>query len=202
MSHGKHEVPLGPQLLARPERSEVLIPVLAKCQLLPLCLRGLSMALTLGGREFQAVSPALLVPPITHLFSGAFKSLIVREASLSRFHCFPYPYFIQWWPLHVGFPGGTDGKEFAVQETWVQSLGWDDPLMKGKATYTCIPAWRIPWTEEPGVLQSMGCTARAGGTGHQVLSPAAICGPTFESFCQDSSTMDFGLCIPAPPNLS
>ena len=71
MSHGKHEVPLGPQLLARPERSEVLIPVLAKCQLLPLCLRGLSMALTLGGREFQAVSPALLVPPITHLFSGA-----------------------------------------------------------------------------------------------------------------------------------
>ena len=66
-----------------------------------------------GQREFQAVSPALLVPPITHLFSGAFKPLIVREASLSRFHCFPYPYFIQWWPLDVGFPGSTDGKEFA-----------------------------------------------------------------------------------------
>ena len=37
----------------------------------------------------------------------------------------------------------------AMQETWVQSLGWEDPLEKGKATY---PAWRIPWTEEPGRL--------------------------------------------------
>ena len=66
-----------------------------------------------GGCEFQAVFPALLVPPITHSFSGAFKPLIVREASLSRFHCFPYPFFIQWWPLDVVFPGGTDGKESA-----------------------------------------------------------------------------------------
>ena len=55
----------------------------------------------------------LLVPPITHSFSGAFKPLIVREASLSRFDCFPYPFFIQWWPLDVVFPGGTDSKESA-----------------------------------------------------------------------------------------
>ena len=34
----------------------------------------------------------------------------------------------------------------AVQETWVRSLGWEDPLEKGKATHSCIPAWRIPWT--------------------------------------------------------
>ena len=34
----------------------------------------------------------------------------------------------------------------AMQETWVQSLGWDDPLEKGTATYSSIPAWRIPWT--------------------------------------------------------
>ena len=41
-------------------------------------------------------------------------------------------------------------------ETWVQSLGWEDPLQKGTATHSSILAWRIPWTEEPGGLQSMG----------------------------------------------
>ena len=44
----------------------------------------------------------------------------------------------------------------AMQETWVGSLGWEDPLEKGKATHSNILAWRIPWTEEPGKLQSMG----------------------------------------------
>ena len=43
-----------------------------------------------------------------------------------------------------------------VQETWVQSLGLEDPLEKGIATHSIILAWRIPWTEEPGGLQSMG----------------------------------------------
>ena len=43
-----------------------------------------------------------------------------------------------------------------IQETKVQSLGQDDPLEKGKATHFSIPAWRIPWTEEPGWLLSMG----------------------------------------------
>ena len=41
-------------------------------------------------------------------------------------------------------------------ETQVQSLGWEDPLQKGMATHSSILAWRIPWTEEPGGLQSMG----------------------------------------------
>ena len=45
----------------------------------------------------------------------------------------------------------------AIQETWVQSLVWEDPLEKGMATHSSILAWRIPWTEEPGGLQSMGC---------------------------------------------
>ena len=44
----------------------------------------------------------------------------------------------------------------AVWETWVQSLGWEDPLEKGTATNSNILAWRIPRTEEPGGLQSMG----------------------------------------------
>ena len=43
----------------------------------------------------------------------------------------------------------------AVQETRVQSLGWEDPLEKGMATHSSILAWKIPWTEEPG-RQSMG----------------------------------------------
>ena len=42
----------------------------------------------------------------------------------------------------------------AVQETWVPSLSWEDPLEKGMAAR--ILAWRIPWTEEPGGLQSLG----------------------------------------------
>ena len=44
----------------------------------------------------------------------------------------------------------------AVQETGVQSLVQKDPLEKGMATHSSILAWRIPWTEEPGGLQSMG----------------------------------------------
>ena len=44
----------------------------------------------------------------------------------------------------------------AMQETWVWSLGGDDTLEKGMATHSCILAWRIPWTEEPGGLQSVG----------------------------------------------
>ena len=43
----------------------------------------------------------------------------------------------------------------AMQETWVQSLGQEDPLEKGMATHSSILAWRIPLTEEPGGLQSM-----------------------------------------------
>ena len=44
----------------------------------------------------------------------------------------------------------------AIQEIWVQSLGREDALEKGMATHSSILAWRIPWTEEPGGLQSMG----------------------------------------------
>ena len=44
----------------------------------------------------------------------------------------------------------------AMWETQVQSLGQEDPLEKGMATHSSILAWRIPWTEEPGGLQSMG----------------------------------------------
>ena len=43
-----------------------------------------------------------------------------------------------------------------TEETWVRSLGWEDPLEEGMATHSSICAWRILWTEEPGGLQFMG----------------------------------------------
>ena len=44
----------------------------------------------------------------------------------------------------------------AMQQTWVRSLGQEDPLEKGTTIHSSIPDWRIPWTEEPNGLQSMG----------------------------------------------
>ena len=59
--------------------------------------------------------------------------------------------------IHVGFPGDSVVKNLpAVQEMWVISLDQEDPLEKGMATHSSILAWKIPWTEEPGRLQSMG----------------------------------------------
>ena len=56
----------------------------------------------------------------------------------------------------LGFPGGSAVKNPPAtqepQETWVRSLGWEDPLEESMATYFSILAWRIPWTEEPGRL--------------------------------------------------
>ena len=55
-----------------------------------------------------------------------------------------------------GFPGGSDGQRLpTMQKTWVRSLGWEDPLEKEMAPHSSILAWKIPWTEEPGRLQSM-----------------------------------------------
>ena len=48
-----------------------------------------------------------------------------------------------------------------MQETWVQSLGQEDPQEKGMATHSSILVWRIPWTEEPGVLQSAAAAAKS-----------------------------------------
>ena len=57
--------------------------------------------------------------------------------------------------LNKGFPSGSDGKESAaMQETWVQFLVQEDPLEESMATHSSILAWRNPWTEEPGGLQS------------------------------------------------
>ena len=47
-----------------------------------------------------------------------------------------------------------------VRETWVPSLGWEDPLEKEMATHSNILAWKIPWTEEPDGLQSIGSQSK------------------------------------------
>ena len=63
-------------------------------------------------------------------------------------------------PLTRGFGGLPHGSAVkyppAMQETRLQSLGWEDPLEEGMATHSSILYWRIPWTEEPGGLQSIG----------------------------------------------
>ena len=60
----------------------------------------------------------------------------------------------------LGFPGGSVAKNLPateeLQETWVWSLGWEDPLEEGMAIHSSIFGWRIPWTEEPGGPQSTG----------------------------------------------
>ena len=52
----------------------------------------------------------------------------------------------------------------AMQETWVQSLGWEDPLQKGMATHSSVLIWEIPWIEEPSGLPSIRA-ARVRGAG-------------------------------------
>ena len=57
-----------------------------------------------------------------------------------------------------------------MHKTWVQFLGWEDPVEKEMATHSSILAWRIPWTEEPGGLQSMGVTR----VGHDLVTKPPI----------------------------
>ena len=65
----------------------------------------------------------------------------------------------------------------AVRETWVQSLGWEDPLVKGMATHFSTLAWRIPWTEEPDGLQRAGQTERPTYTTHRLCYPSPLIFP-------------------------
>ena len=62
----------------------------------------------------------------------------------------------------------------AIWEAWVRSLGWEYPLEEGMATHSGILAWRIPWTEEPGGLQSMGSQRGTGNTTVNKISKADL----------------------------
>ena len=67
-----------------------------------------------------------------------------------------------------------------MKKTQVQSLGWDDFLEKGMATHSSILAWRIPWTEETGEVQSMGFSRQEYWSGLPFLSPGDLPDPGIE----------------------
>ena len=75
----------------------------------------------------------------------------------------------------------------AKQETQVWSLGWEDPLEKGMATHSSILAWRIPWTEEPGRLQSMGSQRVEWVTKHSKNKMFVLA----HSSCYNKNTIDW-----------
>ena len=68
-----------------------------------------------------------------------------------------------------------------MQETWVRSLGWEDPLEKGMATLSSILAWRIPWTGESGRLQSMGSQRLRHNWTINILGLPFLGGPVFKT---------------------
>ena len=84
--------------------------------------------------------------------------------------------------IPMGLPGGSMVKNLPamqeLQETWVPSLGWEDPLEEGMATHSSILAWRILWREEPGRLQSIesqsDMTQATQRAGMQALIPLCI----------------------------
>ena len=72
-------------------------------------------------------------------------------------NCPVFPSFgLQHTPLRASLGAQMVKNPPAVWETWMRSLGWEGPLEEGMATHSSVLAWRIPWTEEPGGLQSMG----------------------------------------------
>ena len=85
----------------------------------------------------------------------------------------------------MGFPGDSDGKESpAMWETWLQSLGWEDPLEKEMATQSSILAGITPWTEEPGGLQSLRSQRVRQDTAqhsHRRISQATVSMPAFST---------------------
>ena len=87
---------------------------------------------------------------------------VISEKSLKDFEKTDLPLFMDLKKIIrviyiLGFPGDSDVKNLPTrQETQVRSLGQEDHLEKGMATHSSILTWRIPWTEEPGGLGSMG----------------------------------------------
>ena len=76
---------------------------------------------------------------------------------LLAIHMMREPCLLKWWYYSGSFPGGLVVENSpAKQDMWMWSLSWEDPLEKEMATHFSIPAWEIPWMEEPDGLQSMG----------------------------------------------
>ena len=111
-----------------------------------------------GGGRIQ--SQTYHSPPLSILFLVSHKDVITRSKYL---YCkWAQPTFVEFFKI-LGLPWWQASLVAqrlkclsTMRETRVQSLGWEDPLEKEMATHFSILAWRIPWSEEPGRLQSMG----------------------------------------------
>ena len=80
-----------------------------------------------------------------------------------------------WSQLNIASPVAQTVKNLpAVREIWVWCLGWEDLLEKGMATHSSILAWRIPWTEKPGGLQSSGVTANTSAFHFHLCCPLLL----------------------------
>ena len=108
-------------------------------------------------KKSSKLKPSLLIES-DHIFQKSnLIYLIVYFTSLSIRQFKPETQFFGWISSNKGgFANSPVSKESAMQETWVRFLGWEDTLEKEMATHSSILTWRIPWTEEPGRLQSMG----------------------------------------------
>ena len=109
--------------------------------------------------ERKGVRKQLCAPASSDLLSCAFSlsilpSLALQERCISQ--TLPAPFMSALHPLWASLVAQTVKNLPVMQETRVQSLGQEDPPEKGRATHSSIIAWRIPWTEEPDGLQSMG----------------------------------------------
>ena len=117
------------------------------------CRHGCSCNLPAGpfvqcGGPYQVIPLAEMSTAINNMYppQRGRKKKVMAKISKSQFL------------LKLGsFPGGSMVKNLPdKQETWVRSLGWEDPLEEEMATHSSILAWEIPWKEEPGGLQSTG----------------------------------------------
>ena len=86
-----------------------------------------------------------------------------------------------------------------TEETWASSLGWEDPLEESRATHSSILAWRIPWTEDPGRLQSIGSTTDWLATWHTptplTITPNNLLTELFLPIPTTLSTMDLEVVV-------
>ena len=99
--------------------------------------------------------PAVQVKQETQVQFLVLEDPLEKEMATHSSILYTYIYICFW-----GFPGSSAGKEFPCNaetwETWVQCLGWKDPLEKGMTTHSSILAWVILWAKKPSGLQPMG----------------------------------------------
>ena len=89
--------------------------------------------------------PSQAVPTALVHFLSEFPRTVVREVQVDYLGA----------PVQASLVAQTVKNPPATLDTWVQSLGWEDPLERGMATHSSILAWENPWTEKPGGLQTM-----------------------------------------------